>query len=231
MTRVALLASVAAVAAVAGVDLCQAETARPSTHGVGDAHRAIAALPGSVTLYDQNNEVNGVAVISSDDDDVWSAYSSSGADDFLVPQGHKWKVQQVEVTGIYVNGSGPAYSENIAFYKDKHGLPGKLMAHCDEVLGKDNGGSFAIRLPKPCQVTLKGGATYWISVVANLTWNEFGIWEWETRDSQNGNAAAWENPGGGFERCPNWAVMTSCIGNYGEGPDFMFTLKGKDILQ
>lgn len=206
-------------------------TAHPPTHATGKAKRAVSASPGSVSLFEQNDDANGVAILSSTDDDEWSAYSSYGADDFAVPAGHKWKITEVDITGIYVNGSGPAYSENVLFFKNKNGLPGRPVAECDGVVGKDNGGSFAIKLPKSCRVALKGSNTYWVSVVANLTWDVYGIWEWETRNGQNGNPATWENPGGGFGFCSDWGVMTSCIGNYGEGPDFMFELKGKDALQ
>jgi hypothetical protein len=42
---------------------------------------------------------------------------------------------------------------------------------------------------------------------------------------QNGNGAAWQNPGGGFGVCPNWASLEGCLGY---GPDLLFALKGKD---
>ena len=123
---------------------------------------------------------------------------------------------------------GPASSESVFFYKDRKGLPGKLIAECGAIKGQDNQGSFAIRLPKSCKVTLKGGKAYWVSVVATMSFNCCGEWNWETRNSQIENPAAWENPNRGD--CRSWDVMTSCIGNYGEGPDFMFALKGADIV-
>jgi hypothetical protein len=203
--------------------------AHPVTYARGEVHRVIAAAPGSVTLYDQNNEDSGVGVVSTDFTGDFDSFDSYGADDFTVPVGHKWTVRQVEVTGSYHQGDGPAESENVRFYKDNEGLPGELVAACDIIEGKDNHGSFAITLPRPCKVHLKGGKTYWVSVSINMDFL-LGDWLWETGNGLKGNPAAWENPNGGFGSCRTWGVMTSCIGNYDEGPDFMFALKGKDSV-
>ena len=71
-----------------------------------------------------------------------------------------------------------------------------------------------------------------MSVVANVNFECCGQWNWETRDKKNGHAAAWENPNDGFETgCTSWGIVADCVGEFGEGPDFMFALKGKDILQ
>lgn len=136
----------------------------------------------------------------------------------------------MDVTGVYYNGSGPASSENVLFYKDSNGLPGQLVAQCDDIVGSDNQGSFAISIPRTCKLTLKRGSTYWVSVAANMDLDPYGQWGWQTRSRQNGNSAAWENPNYGWTvYCPTWQVMTFCL-NDGEGPDFMFTLKGKDVV-
>src|SRR5205807_83612 len=92
---------------------------------------------------------------------------SQGADDFVVPAGHTWTIKEVDVTGHYFNGSGPASSENVFLYKSGRRFPGKLIIECDDIKGKDNGsGSFVILLPATCHHRLKAGA-YWISVQIN----------------------------------------------------------------
>lgn len=123
-------------------------------------------------------------------------------------------------------------SENVTFYQDNNGLPGELVVECDDLKGADNQGSFAITVPKTCKILLRGGRTYWVAVVANMDFDPYGLWGWETRARQRDNPAAWENPRDGFRTgCKTWGVMTSCIGEGGgEGPDFMFALKGKDIV-
>jgi hypothetical protein len=232
MTRTALLCSSALILCVASSALA-AERARPATYFNGNVHRVIAAVPGAVTLYDQNSDDSGVAVLSTNFTD-FDDFDSYGADDFIVPSGHKWKIQQVEVAGNYSasdGNKGPARSESVFFYRDDHGLPGELIVKCDQIQGKDNQGSFAIRLPKSCKAVLKGGNRYWISVFANMDIACCGQWNWGTRNGENNKAAAWESPGGHLGPCTIWGRMTSCVGNNGEGPDFMFTLKGKDVIQ
>jgi hypothetical protein len=233
MTRTALLCSASALMFCAAGTTLAAERARPATHLRGEVHRVIAAVPGAVTLYDQNSDDNGMPIISSNFTDEFDEFDSYGSDDFIVPPGHKWTIKQVEVTGTFstAGDNGPAESEKVLFYKDSGGLPGKLVAKCDTIEGKDNQGSFAIKLPNSCKVKLKGGQKYWVSVVANINFSCCGEWEWETRNTENGNPAAWENPNGGFGSCRDWDAMTSCIGSYGEGPDFMFALKGEDIVK
>jgi hypothetical protein len=75
----------------------------PVTHAPGTIYRVVSALPGAVTLYDQNDDDNGIAVVSSTDDADFYAYSSYGADDFSVPVGHKWRVTQI-ASGMLTGG-------------------------------------------------------------------------------------------------------------------------------
>ena len=217
----ALLLGTAAILATASVAI-----AGPSTITHKTAHRFISGNPpGSATLYDQNGNDGGTGVSSQNFESSFDAYDDQGADDFVVPSGHTWTVKEVDITGVYYNGYGPAASETVYFYKNKGGLPGKLAAECDGVAGSDNGsGSFTIKIPKSCKVKLKAG-TYWVSVQANMDFLSGGQWGWEVNSVQNGNASAWQNPGGGFGVCPTWGTTLSCIGY---GPDYMFALKGKD---
>jgi len=134
----------------------------PVTYARGTVQRVISAVPGSVTLYDQNDSDTAVAIISTNfTDDGFDIYDTNGADDFVVPKGHTWKLREVDVTGIYTGADGPAASENILVYRNQNGFPGPLLAHCDEVVGIDNqSGSLAIKLPKSCKIALQGGRIY-----------------------------------------------------------------------
>jgi hypothetical protein len=190
---------------------------------------AISDAPSSVTLYDQNDDWAGNGVLSENfyyGD--WYVYDSAAADDFSVPNGHKWRIHEVDVTGAYgQGGEGPAGSENVAFYSSIKGLPGKLVAECDTLKGSDNHGSFAIKIPTTCKVLLHGDHRYWVSVVANEEGGGYTLWYWGIRNTQNGDMAAWENTGGAFGFCPTWEPFDACYIDV--GPDLMFTLKGKDI--
>jgi hypothetical protein len=130
-------------------------------------------------------------------------------------------VSEVDVSGEYY-GSGPAASENVFFYENSSGLPGKLVKSFSDLDGADgSSGSFEITLPKA--IKLKAG-TYWVSVVANCAYDTCGEWDWDVRSVQNGYPAAWRSPNGGNgTKCENWGTLESCTGY---GPDFMWDLKG-----
>src|SRR5436190_18712187 len=73
------------------------------------AHLFITGVPpGSKTLYDQNKDPSGSHVFSEHSESGFG--DTQGADDFVVPKGYTWIIKEVDVTGIYFNGSGPANS-------------------------------------------------------------------------------------------------------------------------
>ncbi|MEI9929375.1 MAG: hypothetical protein WDM89_02080 [Rhizomicrobium sp.] len=137
---------------------------------------------------------------------------TAAADDFVVPKGHTWSVKEVDVIGKYYDGYGPNKSENVTFYADDNGKPGKTVKNGTLVnlSGADDGGSLAIAFPKG--VKLKPGH-YWVSVVANLDFNDGGEWGWELQTTHEGDDAVYQNGSSG------WTAI-------GSG-DLMFTLKGK----
>jgi hypothetical protein len=181
----------------------------------------------SVVLYDQHGTDSGIGIVSQNFESSFDAYDSQAADDFVVPGGEKWRVREVDVTGVYFNGSGPARDETVTFYKDDHGHPGKVISS-DTEAGTDNFGSFSIVLSKEGSPKLKGGSgdgkTYWVSVVANLDFFAGGEWGWENQIEVIHNPAQWQNPGGGFGVCSSWDDENVCIPD-GQG-DHMFTLRG-----
>jgi hypothetical protein len=217
-----LLGTVAAVAlagtASAGVTVVH--------HGkVPVAHHAPINRANTV-LYDQHGTDSGIGIVSQNFESSFDAYDSQAADDFTVPAGAKWKIKEVDATGVYFNGSGPATSETVTFYKDKHGRPGKTVGSFTAT-GADSFGSFQIDLGAGQAVRGgSGGRTYWVSVVANLDFFAGGEWGWENQTETVGNPAQWQNPGGGFGVCPTWGDENVCIPD-GQG-DHMFTISGKD---
>jgi hypothetical protein len=219
--KTVLLASAAIFAMSAGASAAT----HPGAVAHVTAHHIVSGVaPGSTTLYDQNGNDNGVGLVSQNFESAFDAYDAQSADDFKVPSGHKWSIKEVDVTGVYFNGYGPARDVNVFVYKDKKGLPGKLVQECDNApITSDNGGSFVIKIPKSCKIHVKEG-TYWLSVQANLDFGAGGEWGWEGNSVQTGNPYAFQNPGNGFATgCTTWG--SECLGY---GPDFMFALKGKD---
>lgn len=228
--RKALMAGAISLA-LAGGGLVSAGERQISPTSAGRAARlAIAgAAPGSVTLYDQNSNDAGSGTSSQNFETSFDAYDDQAADDFSVPSGHVWLVTEVDVTGIYYNGPGPAVSENVFFYKDSGGLPGSLVKRYSDLPGQDNGsGSFRIKLPTHAR--LKKGH-YWVSVQVNMDFSTGGQWGWEDSAVVNGDPAAWQNPGDGFGTgCTAYRYKADCglapVKPDG-GTDQMFALKGK----
>ena len=204
--------------------MAQASNARPSlaSHGTLSVKAAVPDAAG--LLYSQNDSDGGNAITSQNFESGFDAFDSQGADDFTVPTGVKWTVNRVVVTGQYTQHGGPAVSENVSFYRDAGGLPGRLIS-TQTATGIDHRGSFSITLPTHVKVN---NGTYWVSVQANLDAGTGGQWFWEIRSVQNGGAAAWQNPGDGFGTgCTTWGVMETCIFGGPTGvPDFMFALYG-----
>jgi hypothetical protein len=223
-----------AFAASAGVAAAAGQHPSLSNAGAGGyVHRFVHPSKDLTTLYDQNSDDAGIAIVSQNFESSFDIYDSQAADDFIVPLDvTAWRVQEVDVTGVYFNGSGPAVSENVFFFKDKKGLPGKLIAEYAGLAGTDSFGSFAIKLPEKGR-KLKPGH-YWVSVQINMDFSAGGEWGWERRNTQMMDPAAWQNPGDGFATgCTTWGNEAKCLGfaphdpTVDTGPDHMYALKGK----
>jgi hypothetical protein len=222
MKKTVLLATAAVFALAMGSAASAAGI--PSTAGFGKALQPFHSPKGVKTLYTQNSNDSGVGLVSQNftSGSFSPTYNAAGADDFVVPSGKKWKVGEVDVTGVYFNGPGPATSEDIVFYKDASGVPGKAVKNgtFNGLSCSDNAGSFTCTLPH--KVRLKHGH-YWVSVVANQNYLSTGEWGWEGNATINNDPAQWENPGGGFGvGCTTWGPNSSCLG-YNQ--DDMFDIK------
>jgi hypothetical protein len=167
------------------------------------------------------------ATVSQDFEAANNAFDNQGADDFVVPAGSVWTVQQVIAGGVYFNGPGPAASFNVTFYSNAAGFPGAVVPG-----GTYTGqayttgmGTFIICLTSPLVLT---PGTYWVSVQARMDFTPGGEWGWTDRSVTSNNAAVWQNPGGGFG--------TACTAAYGRrgascgidaaAPDQIFQILG-----
>jgi len=177
------------------------------------ASGALAGAP--AVLWNQNSSSGGGTVSSQ-------TGSSAAADDFVVPSGQTWLVKEMDVTGLYFNGSGPAKSETITFYADKHGKPGRIKQGPFTLKCADNFGSFKCTLPT--RVKLKSG-TWWVSLTTDLDFSQGGEWGWYTNATVQGNEAVWEDPGG--DSCTTWTPLHVCFG--GSPSDLAFQLLGRAV--
>jgi hypothetical protein len=223
MKTTALLLGTAAALAMIGT-ASAAHNPSATAKITGAHHFAHAPVNrANVVLYDQNDNSQGYADISQNFESSFDGYDSQGSDDFTVPANKSWKMKEVDVTGLYFNGPGLARSENVTFYKDKKGKPGKVLATATATGSDDGIGDYVI--PLKVSHKFKTGH-YWVSVQANMDYSAGGEWGWATRTIANGDNAQWENPGDGFGTgCTSWADEQSCLGGVA-GPDHMFTLRG-----
>jgi len=211
-----------AVAAAALLALGVANAAGPVKSAATGVSPAVKLMPAAV-LYDQNDNAGANGVTSQNFEASFDAYDAMAADNFTVPAGSKWLVNQVSLTGSY-SATGGATTAHVTFYKNKANLPAAVVAdYPAAVITTDSAGSFVITVPK---TTLKPG-TYWVGVSANLDFAVGGQWYWTGRTLQAGVDAAWKNPGDGFGTgCTAYAPLATCIPATFD-PDLMFAIGGK----
>ena len=181
---------------------------------------------GGSILYSQNSNF-GYSIISQNftSGSLGTAYNAAAADDFVVPKGKTWKVTEVDVAGEYFEGTGPASSEIVTFYKNDNGHPGPVVGRPQTLECTDSAGSFACAI-NPLKLTGgKKGKRYWLSVVANCSYSGCGEWGW-VQTSTHYRPGQWENPGGGFgTTCSTWNNTSHCF--TGDMDDYAFDLKGR----
>lgn len=215
MSKVILLATVSCVS------FCLSDTsARAQTCWT---ECTFAPIRDATLLYDQNNNYAGQYISSQNyTSGTFSSYNNQAADDFVVPNGSTWRILEVDVSGTYFNGSGPAASETVIFYKNYRGAPGRVIGTFSNLNGSTDAGNFSISMPGK-GIRLRSGK-YWVSVIVNMNYQAYGQWGWNVNALQNGKQAMWQNPGGGFGYCSTWCTIES-LGF--SGPDLMFALKGR----
>lgn len=217
MNKAVLLAAAAAFALTAGTAM-----AAPAVGAHGPKITpVIHHVKGLKMLYNQNSNSTGVGLVSQNFSKTDSTYDATGADDFVVPAGKHWKVKEVDVSGIYFNGSGTVLGEDVTFYKDASGMPGKVIKSVKNLQGT---GCPNCSIKLGTTVRLKPG-TYWVGVQIDKNFaGGGGEWGWYVNGTVHGKPAMWQNPGGGFGVCKTWGTIGSCLGYTG---DFMFDLQGK----
>ena len=195
------------------------------------AAKPVAGKKHYVVLWNQNSNFGG-GVNSQQYESAMQEYDDYAADDFVVPEGQRWFISEVDVTGTYTGGSGPATSVLVIFYHDDNGIPGKIGDGDHDFFTlkcKDDAGSFQCVLPtahhnKP--VVKFGPGIWWVSVSANCDSGTCGHWNWTENTNVTGNQAEWENPGGAWDirACYGWNVISTCFG--GAPADLAFELIG-----
>ena len=189
--------------------------------------------PCGILLYDQTDGAGTGAVNSQNFETANDAFDNQAADDFVVPAGPAWTVQQVVVRGAYFNGvpspGGPAVSFNVFFYANVGTLPSLLVPGGAQLNSPYTNASGVFTITLPVSVSLPAGNTYWVSVQANMDYGAptAGQWGWLNRTITSNSPAAWQNPGGGFATaCTTWGARATTCGIAATEPDQIFQLFG-----
>ena len=114
-------------------------------------HRLSKPKAPAVVLYDQYDNIGANSTSSQNFEASFDAYDDELADDFVVPSGQTWNINQVDAAGVYYNGAGPAASVNLRFYDNAGGLPGSNVATRTNLAMTDTGGSFVDPDPLACR--------------------------------------------------------------------------------
>jgi hypothetical protein len=179
---------------------------------------AVPAGAGAAVIYDQTAaagtpEANSANPNFSPSNDLGFA-SDRTADDFTIPAGQRWSINEVDVTGAY-NG-GPHGQVNVFLYADAAGKPGAELFHQSGIVTP--GPSYNAPL---VGVPELGPGSYWITVQQDA---DVGYWSWGTSTVQKGQPAQWTTNTAG--PCPSaaWTRRLDCYP--GTNPDQAFRLQG-----
>ncbi|PLX12524.1 MAG: hypothetical protein C0598_05775, partial [Marinilabiliales bacterium] len=147
-------------------------------------------------LYDQiSNPGTDGGITAQDFEASFDIYDAEGADDFTVPTGEMWVVDNVQVLGSY-STTGPCVLANVRFYADNAGSVGALLfEHLAATATPDATGNLDISIP----ATALSAGTYWVSVQGKMDFGTGGQWYWSRQAAPTiGNEFMWRNPGDGF---------------------------------
>jgi hypothetical protein len=181
-------------------------------------------------LWYQTDGKSSFKTNSQDYEPANNAFDDNWADDFIIPPGETWTIQQVYAHGGYFSGAtGTATSVNVIFYSPSGTFPGAAIPGGTflNVAMQDTAGDFMITLPSDMVLT---EGVYWISVQANMNLTTAGRWGWYNFDFpfEFTFPAAWQNPGGGFMTpCTSWGTYMTCFG--APDTDASFILFGTSV--
>ncbi|MGA9829470.1 MAG: hypothetical protein WBQ57_14205 [Rhodanobacteraceae bacterium] len=197
--------------------------ARPEVSGPAKSAGHFRQPLGSMVLYDQTTSSYGSGIISQNFTSTTAdTYNAAVADDFVVTDASGWTVNQVNAAGVYFNGSGPADSFDVNIYPDNGGFPAAAptCSYSGLAYTEAPAGAFSIPLSSGCSLAQ---GTYWVSVVANMSFSAGGEFGWETFSpgTTPGEVAEFENPSDFFGTgCTTWTNIQTCITTAGSSTGF-----------
>jgi hypothetical protein len=184
------------------------------SHSGSPAKLALPAAPNVVLLDQYNSPLNNYIVSANRTDNPIA--SAEAADDFVVPAGETWEINQVDVRSP-VGFPNPT-SFNVFIYTEADTLPGTSVYTATNLAVGGTNPNYIITLTTPADLAT---GTYWIAVQGNIVGAN---WYWQGRTVLNNNSTAWREAGGYGTGCLNWTRLSTCSGF--TWPGQMFRLNG-----
>jgi PKD repeat protein len=172
-------------------------------------------------LYSQMGNTTTSGVLAIYDLDEPGPWSVQAADDFVVPFGETWYLQQIYAAGFYGGLINLPSEVNVFIYADDDGKPGAEILALPELAPTHDAGALVMNLPDP--LILEAGH-YWVSVQPKMDYFLDGRWFWFMESVQTFEPFHWRNPGGGYGTgCTDWSPGSTCGFTF---PDLTFALYG-----
>ena len=205
---------------------------------------AFAAVAGSANadvLFNQSVGASPDSITSQDREPENNEFDAEVADDFVVPAGKDWRIEEVFARGVRI-GIGEATDAHVTLYSDNSGAPGNLIL--DELAAVKPTTYPRLELIIASKPVLQPG-TYWLGVQPILNGlipeNDppaVNQWFWADNPTVAGNPAVFRNPGNGFlTNCTAFSLKTTCVFPPPHGPnaaheaaDQFFRISGVEFL-
>lgn len=200
-----------------------------SANGLSAVSDSAGALGGDRggSLFSQNNDCSGTGVASQEFPDFANSRLQA-ADDFEVPAERIWTINRAFGDGAFFNGPGPHGTFIVEIFEDNAGLPGSLT-WSQSGISSNNPAS-----DPNFDLSLSGASLtegrYWLSVMAVFPFNPNGQFGWNSNNSTNFNAYAFQDPDGliGGPCTPSWGYGVADCGIATTFTDVCFGLDGTD---
>ena len=192
---------------------------------LGDDNLDWHVYDGTASLWEQTDNtsfVNGAPSQYFPD----LAQGGYAGDDFVVPAGETWQIDQIFVPGSYTAGAGPAPNFDVTLYDDLGGAPNVIVANKTAVSPlSDVDGDITLDLNSSIVLT---AGTYWLSVNANMNFaGPPEQWFWTARTVQTGAPYHWLETGVFGTSCMSVWQPGAAVCDVGGGvdPDLGFSLR------
>jgi hypothetical protein len=166
------------------------------------------------SLYEQLSNFADEPALACQDFNDSPAHSCQAADDFVVPAGETWMIEEIVISGQYSVGGGPAELAHLFIYLDdpEMNMPGPVFFEFVDfpVLALPEGDLVFNLIEATIEPIVLPEGHYWLSVQPHMPYEPFLQWYWIKQESPTIlGEYVWRNPGGGFGLpFPDWGMAS-----------------------